>query len=102
MSTRPRKTAPLKRGRPKGATSFNAEVALAFGAVVRKLRLDAGLSQESFAHMADIERSHMSRIERGASQPTLYAILRIANALGIEGSTLLRKTERELRKAAGE
>jgi transcriptional regulator with XRE-family HTH domain len=95
MSTRVKK--PL-RGRPPGARSFDADVALVVGSVIRKLRLDAGVSQEALAHMANVERSYCGRIERGESQPTLYVILKVADALGMEGYALVRQVEIALAK----
>ena len=71
----------IQRGRPAGATTFDAELALAFGAAVRALRTERGIAQESLAHLAGIERSHMGKIERGAHMPTLAIIFKIAGAL---------------------
>ena len=82
-----------RRGRPLGATTFEAEPALAFGAVVRALRMADGVGQEALAYQAGIERSHMGKIERGEHMPTLAMILRIANALGRSAGELLLETE---------
>ena len=81
------------RGRPLGATTFEVEPALAFGAVVRALRTADGVGQEALAYQAGIERSHMGKIERGEHMPTLAMILRIANALGRSAGELLLETE---------
>jgi len=48
---------PIQRGRPAGATTYDAELAQAFGAAVRALRTERGIAQESLAHLAGIERS---------------------------------------------
>jgi transcriptional regulator with XRE-family HTH domain len=82
-----------QRGRPFGATTFEAAPALAFGAVVRALRTADGVAQEALAHRAGIERSHMGKIERGEHMPTLALILRIANALERSAGELLLETE---------
>ena len=55
----------VQRGRPAGSTTHDAELAHAFGAAVRALRMERGIAQESLAHQAGIERSHMGKIERG-------------------------------------
>ena len=47
----------IQAGRPAGATTFDAELAQAFGAAVRALRTEQGLAQEALAHRAGIERS---------------------------------------------
>ena len=69
----------VQRGRPAGATTFDAELAHAFGAAVRALRLERGIAQESLAHLAGIERSHMGKVERGEHMPTLAIIFKIAS-----------------------
>jgi XRE family transcriptional regulator, regulator of sulfur utilization len=50
------------------------------------------------AHSADVERSYYGRIERGESQPTLFVILKIANALGVPAGGLVASTEMALRR----
>jgi len=98
MPTRSR-TAP-RRGRPRGARSFDAGVATAFGSVVREARLAAGISQEALALMAVVERSYLGRVERGQSQPTLHLVLKIASALGYEAAALVALVEGALRAEA--
>ncbi|MBC7706221.1 MAG: helix-turn-helix transcriptional regulator [Rhodoferax sp.] len=86
----------IQRGRPVGATTFEAEPAQAFGAAVRALRTEQGVAQETLAHLADIERSHMGKIERGEHMPTLAIILKIARALGCSAAGLMAATESRL------
>jgi len=93
MSTRPRKP---QRGRPRGARSFDPDVAAAFGRAVKEARLAAGISQEALAYMANVERSFFGRIERGDSQPTLFVVLKVAYALGFDGGSLVSLVETEL------
>jgi len=50
---------------------------------VRRVRREAGLSQEELAHRAGLDRSYMSSIERGAQNPGLIAASRIAVALDV-------------------
>jgi transcriptional regulator with XRE-family HTH domain len=86
----------IQRGRPAGATTFEAEPAQAFGAAVRALRTEQGVAQETLANLADIERSHMGKIERGEHMPTLAIILKIARALGCSAADLMTETESRL------
>ena len=86
----------IQRGRPTGATTFEVAPALAFGAVVRALRTEDGIAQETLAHLAGIERSHMGKIERGEHMPTLVLVLRIARALGRSAGELMLETEARL------
>ena len=84
-------------GRPTGTTTYEAEPARAFGAAVRALRTEKSIAQETLAHLAGIERSHMGKIERGEHMPTLVIILRIAQALECEAAVLMAETEKLLK-----
>ncbi|HGQ7767821.1 TPA: helix-turn-helix domain-containing protein [Pseudomonas aeruginosa] len=83
----------VQRGRPAGSTTFDAELAQAFGATVRALRTERGIAQETLAHLAGIERSHMGKVERGEHQPTLPLIFKIAGALECSSAVLMSRTE---------
>ena len=83
----------VQRGRPAGATTFDADLAQAFGAAVRALRLERGVAQESLAHLAGIERSHMGKVERGEHMPTLAIIFKIAGALECSVAELMASME---------
>ena len=89
----------IQRGRPAGATTFEAEPAQAFGAAVRAARTEQGVAQETLAYLAGIERSHMGKIERGEHMPTLAIILKIARALGCSSADLMAATESRLAAA---
>lgn len=78
-----------QRGRPIGATSFDPASALAFGTAVRNRRLEIGLSQEQLALNAQVERSHMGKIERGQHLANFALIVRIAAALGTRPGDLV-------------
>lgn len=88
----------VQRGRPTGATTFEAEPALAFGAAVRAARTAQGVAQETLAFRAGVERSHMGKIERGEHMPTLSLILKIAAALECSSAELMTATESGLSK----
>lgn len=62
---------------------------VAFGARVRALRKEKGLSQEGLSNLAGIDRSYMGQIERGEINLTITKMYQIADALGITVSTLL-------------
>lgn len=59
------------------------------GRNLRRLRDEKGLSQEAFAHEANIHRTYISDIERGARNPTITVVEKIALALGVTASELL-------------
>jgi len=87
----------IQRGRPVGSTTYEPEPALAFGQAVRAARMEQGMAQEELAALAEIERSHMGKIERGEHMPTLALILRIAAALNRSAAALIAATEENLR-----
>lgn len=58
------------------------------GQVIRARRLSLKLSQEALADLAEIDRSHMGKIERGERNVTFLNILRIAKAMEINASDL--------------
>ena len=84
-----RERAKPRPGRPKGAKTFDPAPARAFGAAVRTRRLEVGLSQEALALAAQVERSHMGKIERGEHIPNLVMIFRLAQALGVTPGDLV-------------
>lgn len=61
---------------------------MAFGQRIRAIRKEKGLSQESLAALADIDRSYMGHIERGEKNITLTKIYQIAKALDVRPSNL--------------
>ncbi len=87
---------PVQRGRPPGATTYDAELAQAFGTAVRALRSERGIAQEMLANLAGIERSHLGKIERGEHMPTLAIIFKIAGALECSTTVLMSRTETRL------
>lgn len=65
------------------------------GRAVRRLRGEAGYSQERFAGVAGVHRTSMSAIERGEFDIALSTLDQLARALGILPSALLAEAERE-------
>jgi transcriptional regulator with XRE-family HTH domain len=65
-----------------------------FGEVVKAVREKQGVSQEKLAELAEIDRTYMSMIERGKRRPTLEVASRIAGALGMKLSQIIRRVER--------
>jgi len=60
------------------------------GKNVRRLRVEKGLSQEAFADEAGIHRTYVSDIERGARNPTILIVEKLAKRLGATASELLK------------
>lgn len=68
------------------------------GRVISRVREQKGLSQEVVSGLADIGRTHLSAIERGERKPTMETFFRIADALQIKPSELVKKIEDEIEK----
>ncbi len=59
------------------------------GARIREIRESLNMEQQQLAARIDIEKSSMSRIESGKTNPTLWTLAKIANALEVEIYELL-------------
>ena len=70
-------------------------LAKAFGAAVRRLRVERGDSQEGFAYAAAISRTYMSEIERGVTNVSLETIERVADALDLSLTGLIAEVQKE-------
>lgn len=62
------------------------------GAKVKRLRQEAGITQATLSQRSGLFRTHLSRIECGTANPTLAAIVSIAEALGVNPGALLKET----------
>ena len=60
------------------------------GRRVRQLRERSGVSQEELAHRADLDRTYIGGVERGERNLGALNLLRIATALGVSASVLLK------------
>ncbi|MCA9372382.1 helix-turn-helix transcriptional regulator [Candidatus Woesebacteria bacterium] len=60
------------------------------GQKIKDLRLRAGYSQEELAGKASLHRTYMSDIERGERNVSVENIKKIADALGVDPSELLK------------
>ena len=59
------------------------------GTNIKKCRETKGISQKQLASMCDFEKSNMSRLEVGNTNPTIYTLYKISLALEIELVDLL-------------
>ena len=62
----------------------------AFGEIVRDKRKEQGLSQEDLAFKADLHRTYIGMIERAEKNITLENINKIAKALNLPISELVK------------
>jgi ribosome-binding protein aMBF1 (putative translation factor) len=79
----PMRTSQSGRTRP-------TDVKMMFGQRVRQCRKLAGLSQETLADLAHLDRTYVSGIERGKRNVSLQNICRLAAALKVEPAHLMK------------
>ena len=68
----------------------------ALAKVLKRLREEKRLSQDEFAHRAEVHRTYVSQLERGLKSPTLDTLALICGVLEIPLSDLLRQVEDEM------
>lgn len=58
--------------------------------------MQLGISQEELGLRANLDRTYISGVERGVRNPSLTALISLANGLGISVSVLLHGLETEV------
>ena len=72
------------------------EVGAAFGKVLRRLRKQAGLSQEQLGLDADLMRNYISILELGQQQPTIKTLFKLSVPLKRRPSEIVALVEDEI------
>ncbi len=70
------------------------ELTQKFGALIRQLRLEKGMSQERLAELCGLHRNYIGAIERAERTPSIVTADKLAKALGTTLSDLFLKLER--------
>jgi transcriptional regulator with XRE-family HTH domain len=65
-----------------------------FAANLRRLRHAKGLAQDDLAYEAEVSRSYLSQLEKGAFYASLKIVGKLAMALEVEPAELLRLPDR--------
>ena len=73
------------------SASSNPQPAL--GAAIRALRIKKEAKQQAVAEAAGITVAHLSKIERGLTNPTWGTVVAIAEALEVPMATLAKRYE---------
>lgn len=66
-----------------------------FATNLRRARHARGLSQDELAYEADISRSYLSQLEKGAFYASLKIIGKLADVLKVEPSEFLMRSKRK-------
>jgi transcriptional regulator with XRE-family HTH domain len=70
-----------------------------FAANLRRLRHAKGLSQENLAYEAEVNRTYLSKLEKGVSYAGLEIIWKLAAVLEVEPAELLKLPSRRGRRS---
>lgn len=68
----------------------------AFGKILRELRLARGLSQETLAFEADLQRNYVSLLERGKNSASIKTLFKLSGVLGVPVSLMMGQVETSL------
>jgi transcriptional regulator with XRE-family HTH domain len=60
------------------------------GRNIKRIRLQAGLTQEQFAERSGFAQQYVSSLENGRRNPTVVTVFELASALGVSPIDLLR------------
>jgi transcriptional regulator with XRE-family HTH domain len=71
-----------------------------FGATLRRLRTERGLSQEKLAELSGLHWTYVSSVERGQRNISLENITYLAKALGVTPADLLSAFTKTKRRRA--
>lgn len=69
-------------------SSMNNEI-IKFGEKLKKVRLMKNLSQGDVARILGVHRTYISGLERGARNPSLLTVQKVAKALGVKSRDLI-------------
>lgn len=66
------------------------------GGLLRELRKKRGMSQELLSGLAGLDRTHYSKLERGLRSPTIDTLFKIAVALDMPPSQIIKSLEERI------
>lgn len=58
--------------------------------LVKKIRIEKGYTIDRVAQLAKMSKGHLSRIERGETEPTISTLARLAMALKVDVNDLYK------------
>ena len=53
------------------------------GELIRDLRHKTSMSRRTLSELADLDISHVARLEGGAGNPTMFALIQLATVFGV-------------------
>lgn len=73
----------MKSPPAKKVTDKRNKVCTAIGKSLKTIRIAANKSQETLAFDAEVDRTYISQIERGAANPSVLTLANLCYALGV-------------------
>lgn len=71
------------------------QILIALGSLIKQRRIKLGISQEELGFRSKLDRTYISGLERGVRNPSLTALVSLADGMGISVSELLDNLEAE-------
>ena len=68
------------------------DIKVKFGKNLKRLRLESGISQESLAFAADLDRTYIPSIEKGSRNVSITVVEKLATALHVDISEFFKET----------
>jgi transcriptional regulator with XRE-family HTH domain len=68
------------------------------GSVIKKIRLQKGITQEELAWKCEVDKVFIYRIESGINQPTITTLFKLSSGLNISCSDLIKAIENEIKE----
>lgn len=70
-----------------------ARIPKQLGETIRRLRMDAGISQIDLAERAGLNHNFLGQVERGESLPSVITIVKLAAAFRLKGGELMTRAK---------
>lgn len=79
------------------SVTSSQRITRAIGQVVKELRNERGLTQEELAFEADLNKNHISKIERAKTSVSVVVLFAVAKALDLQLANLIGRVEKTLK-----
>ncbi|MDR0779482.1 MAG: helix-turn-helix domain-containing protein [Pseudomonadales bacterium] len=75
-----------------------SDISAIFGEVLHRYRSARDISQEELAFAAGVDRTFISRLERGIRQPTITTLISLGQALNVSAANMVKEAEKRYLK----
>jgi transcriptional regulator with XRE-family HTH domain len=74
---------------PNSSQQRQSPALISLGDAIRRIRKTKGISQESLALIAEVDRGYVGRVERGDNNVAILTLIKIADALQVSLADLV-------------